>query len=67
MKVYVATKAKPFQAEEYICVKATKRQALMSLRELFPYMREIENDIYSSDANNTYLLYIHEEDIQEKG
>lgn len=62
MKVYVMTKAKPFKEEQYIGVRATKKSAEKALREEFPHMR-CEMGSYVSDKYNTYLLFIHEEEV----
>lgn len=62
MKVYVMTKAEPFKAEQYMGIKATRKAAEKALRDAFPYMRK-EGDDYVSDKENTYLLFIHEEEI----
>lgn len=63
MKVYVMTKAKPFEAEQYIGVKGTKKAAEMALRETFPNMRKDGENTYISDKDNTWLLFVHEEEV----
>lgn len=64
MKVYVITKAKPFQAEQYMGVKSSKKSAEKDLRDAFPYMRKSGfGDNYVSDKENTWLLFIHEEEL----
>ena len=64
MKVYVMTKAKPFEAEQYIGVKGTKKAAEKALREVFPHMRkDVGGENYISDKDNTWLLLIHEEEV----
>ncbi len=64
MKVYVMTKFKPLGVEEYVGVKKSQKEALKAFREIFPYMRgRIEDNSLSSDANNTFLLAIREEEV----
>ena len=68
MKVYVATKANPFQEERYLFVKASKKEAEKELRMMSPYMRPTEpirKDVntYFADAGKTMLYFIHEEII----
>jgi hypothetical protein len=63
MKVYVATKAKPFGVEEYVGVEATRKKAEQHLRGLFPYMRKDGDNSFVSSARNEYILFIHEEEI----
>lgn len=62
MKVYVMTKAAPLGKEEYVGVRNSKKNAEKAFRELFPHMRR-NMDTLVSDAHNTYLLFIHEENI----
>lgn len=62
MKVYIMTKAVPFGLEEYIGVRNSKKNAEKAFRELFPHMR-INMDTLVSDEDNTYLLFIHEEEV----
>lgn len=64
MKVYVITKAKPFEPETYLGIKKTVKKAEKFLRELFPYMRKTGNGAYVSGADNEYLLFIHEEELE---
>lgn len=68
MKVYVVTKAKPLEAESYMFVKASKKEAEKALRNIAPYMRSFSGNIkntstYSADSSNSMLYFIHEEDI----
>lgn len=65
MKVYVTTKAKPFNPEQYIGVHPSKKTAEKALRAMFPYMKKSigDNDAYSSDRDNTWILFIHEEEV----
>lgn len=53
MKVYVMTKFKPFGAEEYVGVKATQKDAVKSLRKLFPNMRGDAKWGFSADATDS--------------
>jgi hypothetical protein len=68
MKIYVVTEAKPLEAERYMFVKASKKEAEKALRNISPYMRSIlgyrkNTSTYSADASNSMLYFIHEEDI----
>ncbi len=64
MKVYVMTKFNPFGKEEYVSVKKSQKEALKAFREMFPNMRgKVEDGTLESDANHTYLLSVHEEEI----
>lgn len=63
MKVYVMTKFKPFCAEEYVGVKATQKEAVKALRQLFPHMRGDAEKGFSADATNQLLMRIREEEI----
>lgn len=65
MKVYVTTKARPFQPEQYLGVYGSKKAAEKALRAEFPHMRKSIGDSisYSSDKNMTWLLFIHEEEV----
>lgn len=63
MKVYVMTKAKLFQAEQYMGVRPTRKSAEKSLRDAFPYMRKDGENSYVSDKEKTWLLFIHEEEL----
>lgn len=64
MKVYVMTKAKPFEAEQYMGVKATKKAAEKALREVFPHMRkDVGGESYISSKDNAWLLFIREEEV----
>lgn len=64
MKVYVMTKARPFQAEQYMGVKSSRKSAEKALRDVFPFMRKSAmGDDYVSDKENTWLLFIHEEEL----
>lgn len=56
------TKAELFDREEYIGVKLSMKVAKKTLREMFPYMRE-KNGHMSSDPDNMYTLFIHEEEV----
>lgn len=62
MKVFVMTKAVPLGPEIYVGVKKTRKEALKTFRELFPHMREKSGGMVS-DSSNTFLLFIHEEEI----
>lgn len=62
MKVYVMTKAVPLGKEEYVGVRNSKKNAEKAFREMFPHMRK-NMDTLVSDADNTYLLFIHEEEV----
>ena len=62
MKVYVMTKAVPFEKEEYVGVKNSKESAEKAFREMFPHMRTNTGTLVS-DAANTYILFIHEEEV----
>lgn len=63
MKVYVMTKFKPFGKEEYVGVKGSQKEAVKTLRQLFPHMRGDADRGFSSDATNELLLRIREEEI----
>ena len=72
MKVYVMTKAVPLQAEEFVDVKKSKKEAEKAFRDKFPYMRKSQNfpgsttEVYTSQAdvrNGGYMLFIHEKEI----
>lgn len=67
MKVYVITKAKPFQGERFIGVASSKKKAEKVLRKQFPYMKSgSDNDgywTYTSDAKVEYVLFIREEEV----
>ena len=64
MTVYVMTKFKPFEKEEYVDVKKSEKEALKAFRAIFPHMRgNIADDNLSSDAENTYLLSIKEVEL----
>lgn len=69
MKVYVTTKARPFQYEQFIGVFSTKKKAESSLRKEFPHMRKnmptLDRDAWTSDAHNTFILFIHEKEVDE--
>lgn len=59
MIVYVVTEAKPLGVE---------KEAEKALRNISPYMRPFSGNIkntsvYSADASNSMLYFIHEEDI----
>lgn len=64
MKVYVMTKAKPFNEEIFVDVKATKEEAESDFKKQFPYMRvdKVTGDM-ASDKGITWLLFIHEKEI----
>jgi hypothetical protein len=61
--VFIITKAKPFGEKIYVGVRSSKKLALKLLRELFPHMRTIGEDMVS-DADNTWLLFIDEEPVE---
>lgn len=65
MKVYVTTKARPFQPEQFINVYGSKKAAEKALRAEFPYMKKSVDDsnAYSSDRDCTWILFIHEKEI----
>ncbi len=65
MKVYVTTKARPFQPEMFIDVYPTHKAAENALRSMFPHMRKsvVDYDTYASDKNTTWLLFIHEKEV----
>ena len=68
MKVYVATEANLFQAERYMFVKASKKEAEKALRSLSPHMRSTDStrksvSAYFTDAGKKMLYFIHEEEI----
>ena len=68
MKVYVMTQAKPFHAEVYIGVRKSLKEAEKALRNDYPHMKPVSNmsdgvKDYVSDASNSLLLFIHEEEI----
>lgn len=66
IKVYVTTKARPFHAEMFLDVHASEEDAKKSLFAQFPFMRKVDkkrNDMWASDKDNTFLLFIHEKEI----
>lgn len=72
MKVYVYTQAELFSPEIYLGVKGSKKEAEKVLRNMFPHMKpDLNNQMsgtnkkysYVSDAQNTLLLFIHEEEV----
>lgn len=65
MKVYVTTKARPFQPEQYMKVYGSKKAAEKALRADFPHMRKSldSGNSYSSDKDCTWILFIHEEEV----
>ena len=66
MKVYIMTKARQFQKEEYVAVKKSKKECEKAFRDMFPYMRKSdsgENYVSDKDLNHAYLLFIHEEEV----
>ena len=68
MKVYVCTEAKIFGAEVYMFVKKSRKDAVKALRSLSPHMKSADSlvknvDSYFTDASNTMLYFIHEEEI----
>lgn len=65
MKVYVTTKGRLFQPEQYIGVYGSKKAAEKALRTEFPHMRKslMDSNSYSSDKDCTWILFIHEEEI----
>lgn len=68
MIIYVVTEAKPLGVERYMFVKASKKEAEKALRNISPHMRSFRGNIkntsiYSADASNSMLYFIHEEDI----
>lgn len=65
MKVYVTTKAAPFQDEQFIDVYPTYKAAESALRSMFPHMRKCVGDrcTYTSDKNATWMLFIREKEV----
>ena len=66
MKVFVATKTKPFEEEQYIGVAGTYKKAEKLLRSQFPHMRKDEwagGNCYYANNKKELLLIIHEEEI----
>lgn len=64
IKVFVTTKARPFQPEQFIDVFSSRKEAESSLRAEFPHMRkEAGGDTYSSDKACNYILFIHEKEV----
>lgn len=64
IKVYVTTIARPFQPEQFVAVYGTFKEAENSLRKDYPHMRKCqEGNVYSSDKDSTYLLFIHEREV----
>ena len=64
IKVYVTTKARLFNAEEFMDVFGTYNEAESSLREMFPYMRKAKSEsTYWSDRDKMMLLFIHEKEV----
>ncbi len=64
MKVYVMTKAKPFEEEIFVDVKAKRQDAEAAFKKEFPYMRVDKNTgDMASDKDMTWLLFIHEKEI----
>ena len=66
IKVYVTTKSRPFHEEMFLDVHASKKDAIKSLFNEFPYMRKAckgSDDVWASDKDNTFLLFIHEKEI----
>lgn len=58
------TKAELFKPEVYVGVKKSKKEATKELRDRYPHMRQDRNDMtFVSDASNSLLLFIHEEEI----
>lgn len=64
MKVYVMTKAKPFNEEIFVDIKATRKEAESEFKKKFPHMRvdKATGDM-ASDKEITWLLFIHEKTI----
>jgi len=65
MKVYVTTKARPFQDEQFIDVYPTHKAAENALRSMFPHMRKSvgDYDTYTSDKSGSWILFIHEKEV----
>lgn len=64
MKVYVTTKARPFQSEMFLNVHKSRKDAEKYLRSEFPHMRKTgDSDMFSSDKDTNWLLFIHEREI----
>lgn len=64
-KVYVMTKARPLKEEQYVDVKGTLKEAEKAFKEMYPYMRKSGSEYLSNGHldENTYLLFIHEKEI----
>jgi len=68
MKVYVTTKARPFQPGQYMGVYGSKKAAEKALRAEFPHMRKSttwngDSNSYSSDKNCAWILFIYENEV----
>ena len=63
IKVYVTTKARTFQPEQFIEVYGTFKEAENALRKEFPHIRKsLEENVYS-DRDSSYILFIHEREV----
>lgn len=62
MKIIVITKAKPLQNETYFGVASNIKNAEKLIRNEYPHMRKIDGG-YSSDKDNTYFLFLREEEV----
>ena len=65
-KVYVTCKARPFQPEMFMDVYGSKKAATKALRTEFPHMRPMvgDPDCFMSDKDSTWILFIHEREVQ---
>lgn len=64
MKVYVMTKAAPFEPEIYVGVKATRKLAEKELRTQYPHMKPSDDNSYVAVVDhNAVLLFIKEEEL----
>ena len=64
MKVYVMTKANPFQPEIFLGVKASRKAAEDELKIMFPVMKwDAKKECYKADNFTTLLLFIREIEI----
>ena len=61
MKVYVMTKAHPFQPEVFVGVKGNRKAAENELRLKYPVMKwDAKNEYYKADNFSTLMLFIRE-------
>lgn len=62
MQVIVITKARPLQSKSYFGVAANVKTAEKLIREKYPHMRKLDNG-YSSDKDNEFFFFLHEETV----